>query len=193
MLKGGFQRALDRYLELLSKNNIKFYPHLKKSILSIRETLDKFQNQFKYNDTEYAIVSPAIQWAQSLDNIYLQIKLSHRHDAPGCLELIDEDIRLSPSHFLLTATCKQSDYPMKFLLDLQLFDLVDDLKSTSERSSVGRVNIVLRKNRSGYWKSLVKQGVPLPPNIKVWYDMRKKFEDELSYYYEQEEEEVLLI
>ena len=35
------------------------------------------------------IVSPAFQWAQNMNNIFIEVKFAHRHDSPGCLEVND--------------------------------------------------------------------------------------------------------
>ena len=74
---------------MLNRSNVKFFPVLRNSIKKLKDTLEKFGNEYKYKDEEYMIVSPAIQWAQSMEHVYIQIKFSHRHDSPGCLELIE--------------------------------------------------------------------------------------------------------
>lgn len=180
-------------MDLLKESKVDFFPALRNSIKRVKETLEKFGNEFKYKDEEFLIVSPAIQWAQSMDNIFIQIKLSHRHDAPGCLELIEENIALAPTHLSFRASCNLSDHPMKFFLDLHLNDIVEEVGSSSEKSSVGRINITLKKKISKYWKSLVRDGLSPPPNTKVWYEMRNKYLEELEYHIEQEEEEVFLL
>jgi hypothetical protein len=176
-------------MDLLTRNNIKFYPTLKNTIRKIKDGLERFETLGKYKEAEIKVLPPAIQWAQSMDSVYIQIKLSHRHDAPGCLELLDEQSSVAATNLRFTATCKQSEHPMRFHLDLFLFDIVDEDKSSTGRSSVGRVNIVLKKRIPKYWKSLSREGLHMP-NVRPWYDMRKRFEDEMQFYYDQEEEEV---
>ena len=50
--------------------------------------------------------SPAFQWAQSLDNVFLSIKLATRHDTPGCLDIFEPNITLDSNRFNMTVFCR---------------------------------------------------------------------------------------
>jgi hypothetical protein len=80
---------------------------------------------------------------------------------------------------------------MKLDLKLDLFDEVLQEESTWSKSSVGRLQITLKKKKSpNFWKKLYREGSSVPSNMKVWFDMRAKFEAELKAYKDNEEEEV---
>ena len=189
LLKKGHYRTTEKFIDLLFRSNIKFTSVLKNSINNIKKILQKFDD--KLNLKEFIVVSPAILWAQSMDHIFIKIKFSHRHDAPGCIELTNEKLNMTHNYLSFDATCKQIDFPMKFNLELNFFDEVDEKAFTSEKSSVGRLIFTIKKKEKKYWKSLVKYG--LPPNAMIWYEMRNKFWTQLRKYYDEEDAEVILL
>jgi hypothetical protein len=52
------------------------------------------------------VISPAFQWAQSLDHIYLSIKFATRFDTPGCLDTFDDNITMGVNFFNMTIFCR---------------------------------------------------------------------------------------
>ncbi len=82
--------------------------------------------------------------------------------------------------------------PIKLDLRLDMFDEVLPEESNWSKSSVGRFQITLKKKKAPhFWKNLYKDGSKIPSNMKLWFDMKAKFENELKSYYEAEEEEVI--
>lgn len=56
-------------------------------------------------------------------------------------------------------------------------------------ASVGRVTITVPKKKiNKYWTSIIKKGFEVPNNMKFWYEMNKKFEEELQPYKDLEDE-----
>jgi hypothetical protein len=183
LLKTAHFKTLDFYLNELNKQGIKYRETLNLAIDNIQKNLEVLHNKFKFDDSEFREVSPAFQWAQSKEDIFIQIKFAHRHDSPGCLEVKNENIDINGNIVIFTAYCVQADIPIKFKLKLELFDEVSKEESTSQLSSVGRFMVNLKKSvRPKYWKNLLKPGVEAPPNMKVWWEMRGKFEKELEEY-----------
>ena len=83
---------------------------------------------------------------------------------------------------------------MKLDLKLDMYDEVIKEESIWAKSSVGRFKITLKKKKSpSFWKNLYRDGSIVPSNMKVWFDMKSKFETELKTYYEAEEDDVLEI
>ena len=58
-----------------------------------KTSLTRFTNKAKEVNT-YDIVQPTVSWTQSLTTIYLEVKLAHRFDAPGCANHTEVDIRV---------------------------------------------------------------------------------------------------
>jgi len=52
--------------------------------------------------------------------------------------------------------------------------------------------MVLRKSTEGYWKNLIilKDKEKMPGFIRPWFEMRKRFKDELKEHIKNQEEEV---
>lgn len=124
-------------------------------------------------------------WAQSLTNVYIMIKFAHMHDSPGCLELKNQEIEILPNYIYFKGSCIQGEVPVKFNLNINLFNDIIREESTWNSSSVGRLQITLKKkNTPIYWKSINKEGTTLPNNVKVWSDMKEKFRNELEQYEE---------
>ena len=136
-------------------------------------------------------------WAQSLTNIYLMIKFGHRHDAPGCLEVKNEEIIINSNIFTFKAYCIQviifniqGDIPIKFHLSINMLEEVIGEESTWSSSSVGRLQVTMKKKESPkYWKNLFKNSSEMPINVKFWFEMSKKFSDELQKYIDEHEDE----
>lgn len=84
-----------------------------------------------------------------------------------------------------SAFCVQGDVPIKFDLNLEFFDEFDKDKSVSETSSVGKMNLILHKKSSGFWPRLLKSE-KMPWNMSIWWEMREKFQDDLSSFEENE-------
>ncbi len=40
------------------------------------------------------MISPAFRWAQSLEQVFLEIKWATRFDSPACLDTFDHDYRV---------------------------------------------------------------------------------------------------
>ena len=92
LVKNGRIEALDYYLDELDKRNIDYRRSLSLAINTIKKELEDVNIKYRYQKIEYKNIYPASQWAQSLDNIYVEIKYAHRHDSPGCLEVEDRKI-----------------------------------------------------------------------------------------------------
>jgi hypothetical protein len=82
-LKKGYLESLEIYLNHLLKNQVKFKDALDSSITEYSKYLNDLNGKFKFRENEFQKVMPAIRWAQNDEYIFLEIKFSHRHDAPG--------------------------------------------------------------------------------------------------------------
>lgn len=189
LLNRGEYHAAEVYMTQLSKRGIKYREDLKIAINSILKRLEEITNKYRFEEHEIQTVNPAFQWAQSLDHVFIEIKFAHRHDAPGCLEVKNEIVDFTSEHSLqFTAYCVQGDTPIKFFLDLDFFADVNKEASTWESSSVGRFRLTLKKNVTGmYWDRLLKSS-EVPSNMKVWWEMREKFNDEIQTYMDEDDE-----
>ena len=79
------------------------------AITNVRNSLEKWNSNFKNKRNSLKppkrvqIAAPAFQWAQSLNNVYLNVKYSPKLDSPGYLEVKNEMVNLTNHSFALSA------------------------------------------------------------------------------------------
>ncbi len=102
-------------------------------------------------------ISPAFQWAQSLDHVFLSVKFATRMDSPGCLDTFDKNISLGNNSFSMYISCRIDKQIFRYELDLELFENIDVNSSYFEIGSVGRLYANLTKaDRPSRWRRLLK-------------------------------------
>ena len=139
-------------------------------------------NKYKFEESDYQIVSPAFQWAQSLSFIFIEVKFAHRHDSPGCVEVEPLSIEINGNNVRLIGYCVSTDIPIKFDLNLNcLFDF-DKEKSIFSSGSVGRYQLNLKKKENKYWERLLFDSNENFSNMKTWYEMKNRYLEELKDY-----------
>jgi len=166
-----------------------FKEKLKVSVSNIKSALVYIDEKYKHDPVDYLESTPVIQWAQSMDKVFIEIKLSHRHDSPGCLEFFNERIGFTAVTLLFHVECPISDHPMKFRLHLPLFGTIVENESSYSKSSVSRIVVTLKKKTNQvFWKTLSREGEKDPPYTKTWFEMAEKYEDDIYFLKEKEEE-----
>ena len=86
--------------------------------------------------THMTSISPAFQWAQSVDTIFIGVKFAHKLDTPATLGVEVESFDVTDSTLTLVASSKTKG--KRFTLELPLFDHVIPDSSTWKMNSVGR-------------------------------------------------------
>lgn len=189
LLRSGNFKALEFFLNEISKRGIRFRETLSVSINNIQKRLEDLHNKFRFDENDFQKVAPAFQWAQSMDNIFLEIKFAHRHDSPGCLEVKNERVEVHKNLFVFSGHCVIGDVPIKFHLNLELWQEVSSKDIVQGFGSVGRYQVTLKKDVSGmYWDRLLKNGFEQPSNMRVWFEMKSKYADQLQTYEDDDEE-----
>ena len=192
LMKYGKIEALDFYLNELSKRGKEYKENLEISLNTMLTQINDVYNKHKYSSSDYQEVFPASQWAQSLDEIFIEIKFAHRHDSPGCLEIKDMKVELSEKSVKLIGYCVLGDVPIKMNYYIETFDKIDTKSSKHFVSSVGRYQFNLKKKKSNsYWKQLLIDKMKIPNNMRVWFEMKEKYQDQLSKYEVDENDDIL--
>jgi hypothetical protein len=190
LLSSGYFLSLDYYLNELSSKGIAYRETLSFSISNMENKLNSIYNKYRFTDNDYQKVIPAFQWAQNLQNIFIEVKFAHRHDSPGCLEFSKMNINIENKNISLEALCVLGDVPIKFELDLNLFDLIIKENSTYEKEAIGRYLITLKKNNNTYWKNLIEgSGEKFYPNMRIWLEMKEKYYDEIKEFETKNDDE----
>jgi hypothetical protein len=190
LLRSGNFNSLEFFLNELNKRNIKFRETLSVAINNLQKKLEDIHNKFRFDESDFQVVAPAFQWAQSMDHMFIEIKFAHRHDSPGCLEVKNETVEIFKNLIVFQAYCVLGDVPIKFHLALDLWQDINKEESTHRFGSVGRYQLNLKKMQSGmYWDKILKDSVEKPHNMKVWWEMREKYIDQIQSYIDDDEEE----
>ena len=189
LIKNGKLEELDYYLNELAKKGVDYRENLSVSINTMKRALDEINNKHRFEKKEYQTVSPAFKWAQSLDDIFLEIKFAHRHDSPGCLEIKDMNVDIKNDSVKFEGYCVLGDVPIKIDFRIDTFKSLNVSECSHGASSVGRYQITLKKGEKSFWKKLLKDDFPVPPNMRVWFEMKEKYHEELKEFEEKEEKE----
>ena len=187
LLKTSNYIALETYVTKLNDEGIKFRETLSNSINSIEKELNEIYNKYKYKKEEYQKVIPAVQWAQNMSHIFLEVKFSHRHDSPGCLEVNDLNINITNNSLLLNAECILGDIPIKFELDFNCLNEFDKNMSQYKPGSVGRYQLFIKKKENKYWERLLLNESDTPTNLRIWFEMKNKYDDQIKKYEKKQE------
>ena len=189
LIKNGKLEELDYYLNELAKKGVDYRENLSLSINTMKRALDEINNKHRFEKKQYQIVSPAFKWAQSLEDIFIEIKFAHRHDSPGCLEIKDMNVDIKNDSVKFEGYCVLGDVPIKIDFKIDTFKVLNVSECTHGASSVGRYQITLKKGEKSFWKKLLKEDSPIPPNMRIWFEMKEKYQEELKEYEEKEEKE----
>ena len=189
LVKNGKLEELDYYLNELAKKGVEYRENLSVSINTMKKALDEINNKHRFEKKEYQTVSPAFKWAQSLEDIFLEIKFAHRHDSPGCLEIKDMNVDIKNDSVKFEGYCVLGDVPIKIDFKIDTYKGLNVSECTHGASSVGRYQIKLKKGEKSFWKKLLKDDTPIPPNMRVWFEMKEKYQEELKEFEEKEEKE----
>ena len=189
LIKNGRLEALDYYLDELDKRKIEYRRSLAYSINTIKKQFEDVNIKYRYQKIEYKNMCPASQWAQSLDNIYIEIKFAHRHDSPGCLEVEDKKVDIKEDTLSFSGTCSLGDDYFKIDYHIKLLKKINVAASSHEAGAVGRYRFTLKKAERGFWERLLPEGEEPHSQMKIWYEMKEKYQDELMGYEKDEDDE----
>ena len=189
LVKNGKLEELDYYLNELAKKGVDYRENLSVSINTMKKALDEINNKHRFEKKQYQTVYPAFRWAQSLEDIFIEIKFAHRFDSPGCLEIKDMNVDIKNDSVKFEGYCVLGDVPIKIDFKIDTFKGLNVSDCSHGAGSVGRYQLTLKKVEKSYWKKLLKEDSPIPLNMKVWFEMKEKYHEELKEFEEKEEKE----
>lgn len=83
MLTKGEYKAANALLSEMGKLGLNNRENLRIVINKVIRRLEDVTEKYRFNSNDAQIVQPAFQWAQSNEDVYIEIKYAHRKDAPG--------------------------------------------------------------------------------------------------------------
>lgn len=135
-------------------------------------------------------VNPVVKWAQNTTHIFVSVKLSHRHDAPGCLDVRNESMKMDNGTVNYTASGVSAGVPLNFEMFLTLNRTIDNEDSIWQKESVGTFSMTLKKHRKTMWKHLVDSKEQISRHqIQLWWEMGEKNQKAFDRYLDRLEEE----
>ena len=169
------------------KKDIDTLEVIEKQLDILRRSQSKLYKDLARVDQEFFVVKPALKWAQSLDNVFIETKFSHRLDSPACIDIFDQKIKITEKHLNLTAKCRRGDDTIHYNLHLNLFDNINVTASSWEKQSMGRIYIHLKKKiRPNRWSKLyLNDDDDKPGRVMLWKEYHDKYEKSLENYAKQ--------
>ena len=189
LIKRGYIKEAEYLVDQSKLNGVDLSENVKKAANNVKEKVISIYKNFALDESDYTNIFPSYEWAQSMNYIFINIKYSHKWSAPGCVEVSKEHTTIFENLVMQTAYCFMGDNPMKFILNLDLYDHINEKESKFSSSSVGRYMLTLKKQNNSYWKSLHRKGADQPDNMRVWIEMSQKYYNETEKYINDSEEE----
>lgn len=123
--------------------------------------------------------SPAFQWAQSPNKIFMEVVFSNKIDSPPCISFKDEKVEFEDRRVKFSGLCHVANVKITYSLDLALYDEIDTELSSWSRTTQGRATITLtKKTAPSAWPRLM-QGKKLP-NQSVWWEIKEKYKSQMN-------------
>lgn len=139
-----------------AKKDIDTLEVIDKQFNLLKRKQSKLHKDLAREDRNVYVIKPAFKWAQSLDNVFIETKFSHRIDAPACSDIFDQKIKITEKHLNLTAKWRRGDDTLMYKLHLNLFDNIDVKASSWEKQSMGRIYIHLKKKiKPNRWSTFI--------------------------------------
>ncbi|KAM3137755.1 hypothetical protein pb186bvf_010175 [Paramecium bursaria] len=189
--KGYYKLALQVYENyfLLNKIDIsdKISQYLKNEKYHNQKELSTIFKLAMAKSNQVQIVTPVVQWAQSKNHTLINIKFSHRQDAPACLNCKLEVLEIKEKSILIEAFGIVSHIPIKYRYSIELYKQIDPKTSREQIEAVGTMTLNLTKIETGLWMRLTE----IDEKTQIWWDMRDNLRrdmDEFAQLLEKESE-----
>jgi hypothetical protein len=104
---------------------------LKEGAALVNNRLANLSEQLKKRK-DYIVVQTPVQWAQSLDRVFIEVRYAHRHDAPGCSRSEDEIVEITEREISVSVLCIENNSKVRYKMNLKLWDKIDVERSRNE-------------------------------------------------------------
>mmetsp|Transcript_8434 Transcript_8434/g.10993 ORF Transcript_8434/g.10993 Transcript_8434/m.10993 type:complete len:445 (+) Transcript_8434:88-1422(+) len=152
---------------------------LQRKANALRRKLTDFNGYLQTANRAMSKVTPAFEWAQSKDQVFISVKFSHKLDTPACIDVVINKVDIKEDSISVEAMCKGKK--KEFNLKLDLLKPIHIENSTWTMASVGRGTFTLSKQRQNTkWARLLKSRENKPKNMHVWWQLHEKYEAELN-------------
>jgi hypothetical protein len=123
--------------------------------------------------------SASFRWAQSLTDIYIEVRFSHRIDTAGCVDIHDLTYEVLQKHLKVEGKCLLSGHKIRFVLDFDLLKEIIPKDYEVNKEVQGRVSFKLKKKKSPDVWNVVYSGQK-PFGMSLWHDMQDDFQKSID-------------
>ena len=153
-------------------------------ILTSSIQIRKLQSFYNAKKQKSAMIPPAYQWAEGIDEVALNIKLAHKWDAPATLGCNDLSVNFTDTSMQLLAkwlfwkrrVMYSDSTGNTYYMNIHLHAPIIPANCTWSRAAVSRVVVNMKKAERGKWKSLLSEGYTMPRNSHKWYSMQDQLD-----------------
>ena len=169
----------EKLIKACLSNGFKVSSPIYKASGYIRKKLTEMQNlmSFKPEKTLKAI-SPALQWGQSADYLFINVKFAHKMDTPATLGVKTENVTITSHGLYLSAFSKTKN--KRFSLNLEFPREIIPDESTWSMGSVGRATFELKKRWPQTKWARFTTSTTVAPNMHIWWAMKEQYSGELG-------------
>eukprot|EP00918_Siedleckia_nematoides_P059993 GHVU01130851.1.p1 GENE.GHVU01130851.1~~GHVU01130851.1.p1 ORF type:complete len:267 (+),score=42.80 GHVU01130851.1:161-961(+) len=146
---------------------------VRSSVARLNRNGDEIIRMLDSRHKEMLVVSPAFQYAQSMDSVFLNVKFGYRWGSPGALSVEKENVTVTDRRFYFSGIGDHSHVKKKYELIIDLFDQVDPKATEWSFGSVGKLTVTLKKRTPNVWKRLQKEDKKIS-NMHVWWEMKDR-------------------
>jgi len=126
-------------------------------------------------ESKFLNVEAPAQWAQSLEQVFIEVRYAHRHDSPGCSQVEDETVVIEEDFVQVYVVCIQGTQKIRYIWSVVLNAPINVEKSFSKHQAVGRHHITLEKvHQPDRWRFLHSEEDVRPSQLRIWKDKHQK-------------------
>lgn len=120
--------------------------------------------------------SPAsFRWAQSLTDLYLEFRFSHRIDTAGCSEIHNLSYTITDTTLTLSGKCLLSGHKILFSSKFSFFKPILSSSLEVNKELPGWISFKAKKKDSpDLWKTIYSG--QKPSGMSLWHDMQESFQ-----------------
>jgi hypothetical protein len=123
-IKHNWWELAAKFANNLKARGVAFGPKALESVQTRKATVKRILDLYETRPI-VETVSPAFQWAQSPNKIFLEIKYARKIDSPGCEKLRDKTVDIKEGSFRFYGICDSGNIHVTYDLNLDLAGEVD--------------------------------------------------------------------
>lgn len=178
----GWWDVSEKIIMLAHKQKQDIDGSVRAAVQKVKQRSDELLRLLNVDAHEMQVFSPAFQWAQSADSIFLNIKFAFRWSAPGALSVTDEVVRVENNTFYFSGIGEHSQVRKKYELNLPLFSEIIANATEWSFGSVGKLTVTMKKNAVSNWLRLTESTGRIS-NSGIWWDMQEKHKKSIDDLY----------